>query len=406
MRKMKDSGVPWIGEIPEEWETCRFKVYAEICNGADSKDVIDENGIYPLIGSGGQFGTCKQAIYENCSILLGRKGTIDSPIYMETPFWVVDTMFFTKLREEKLSKYFYYLCCSIPFDYYKSGSAVPSMTATDLKSIYFPYPSIIESKNISTAIDIKCSQIDSIINLINQSIDKLKQYKQSIITEAVTKGLDPDVEMKDSGVEWIGAIPNDWRILPLRRVVDSIETGNTPKGADEKFFSDVGLSWFTPEDFNSFPLINSSSKKLSQLGIQYVKIFRPNSVLIIGIGATMGKVALSLDKSSGNQQINAILCSNQLLPLFLVFFLYSINDYLFKCGKFTTLPILNQTETKNIIIVVPPINEQNKIIIYLNKKCSQIDSLISEKEKLLEKLNAYKKSLIYECVTGKREIPA
>ena len=280
------------------------------------------------------------------------------------------------------------------------------MTQRDLNEIIFPSPTLSEQQHIADYLDAKCAEIDHSMELVRQGIDKLKEYKKSVITEAVTKGLDPDVPMKASGVPWIGEIPVPWKCVPLKRLVTNVKTGSTPKGAEEKYYAENGIKWFTPADFTTFPFLKDSVKKLSDLGKKEVKIFPKVSILLIGIGATMGKVALSRCQCSANQQINCIQCRNDLLPLFLTFYLSTISDYLFKCGKFTTLPILNQEETKNIYIPCPFVPEQRRIASYLEAKCAEIDTLISQKQTLLDKLVEYKKSLIFECVTGKREVAA
>ena len=220
MREMKDSGVEWIGEIPKNWKICRLKDYAHICNGRDYSEVLDENGDYPVIGSGGQFAKACEPLYQKESVLLGRKGTIDKPLFVDYPFWTVDTMYYTEIKENVSAKYFYYLCTQIEFDFYQYGSAVPSMTQRDLYNVNFPYPTLDEQRRIANYLDRKCSQIDTIIAQQQEVIEKLKAYKLSVITEAVTKGQNPDVPMKDSGVEWIGEIPDFWNVVPLKTCSD------------------------------------------------------------------------------------------------------------------------------------------------------------------------------------------
>jgi len=146
MREMKDSGVEWIGEMPQEWKMCRLKNYAYIMNGADYKDIQDDNGNYPVIGSGGEFDRATKYLYDGESVLLGRKGTIDKPRYINGTFWTVDTMYYTKIKYIGIAKYLYYLCTQIQFDYYQYGSAVPSMTQRDLNSVCFPLPEIVEQR--------------------------------------------------------------------------------------------------------------------------------------------------------------------------------------------------------------------------------------------------------------------
>lgn len=218
MREMKDSGVEWIGEIPQEWKMCRLKNYAYIMNGADYKDIQDDNGNYPVIGSGGEFDRATKYLYDGESVLLGRKGTIDKPRYINGTFWTVDTMYYTKIKDIGIAKYLYYLCTQIQFDYYQYGSAVPSMTQRDLNSVCFPLPKIVEQENIVHYLDSKCSKIDEIIGKQQAIIEKLKEYKLSIITEAVTSGINPDVEMKDSGSVWFGSIPINWQMKRLKYV--------------------------------------------------------------------------------------------------------------------------------------------------------------------------------------------
>ena len=165
MREMKDSGIEWIGEIPGNWKICRLKDYAHICNGRNYSEVLDENGDYPVIGSGGQFAKACEPLYQKESVLLGRKGTIDKPLFVDCPFWTVDTMYYTEIKENVSAKYFYYLCTQIEFDFYQYGSAVPSMTQRDLYNVNFPYPTLDKQRRIADYLDRKCSQIDAINRL-------------------------------------------------------------------------------------------------------------------------------------------------------------------------------------------------------------------------------------------------
>ena len=183
---MKDSGIEWIGDIPEHWKLCRLKNYAIIQNGQDQKNVFDKNGKYSVIGSGGVFSHANDFLYDKPSVLLGRKGTIDKPLYIEGKFWVVDTMYYTIIKDNVYPKFFYYLCSIIPYNYYQYGSAVPSMTQRDLNSVQFPYVLYEEQKQIADYLDKKCSKIDENISKRQALIEKLNEYKKSLIYEVVT----------------------------------------------------------------------------------------------------------------------------------------------------------------------------------------------------------------------------
>ena len=204
---------------------------------------------------------------------------------------------------------------------------------------------------------------------------------------------------KDSGVSWIGEIPEGWKCTQIRRYLSCVCTGATPPGAAEKYYSNIGTPWFTPGDFKDFNVLKDSSKYLSEEGNDIMKKYPANTILMIGIGGTMGKVALSPMECSFNQQINALLTKGEIDNKFVVYYLKIERDIIFNTAKFTTLPILNQSETKRIPIVVPSLSEQHAVVSYLDKKTAQIDRFISEAEREIEKLNELKQAQIAHLVT-------
>ena len=215
--------------LPTNWAMKRFKYCAQICNGGEYSDIEVEEGGYPVIGSGGEFARASKFSYYGKSVLLGRKGTVDKPLFVDGAFWCVDTMFYTKINDFMYEKYLYYCALCFPFDYYVTSTALPSMTQRDLGSQEITVPPRKEQQAIADFLDKECAQIDSITADLEKQIELLQQYKKSLITETVTKGLDKSVPMKDSGVEWIGEIPEQWR---LKRLKDKakLKTGTTPPG--------------------------------------------------------------------------------------------------------------------------------------------------------------------------------
>ncbi|MDB9445095.1 restriction endonuclease subunit S [Anabaena sp. CS-542/02] len=187
---IKDSGVQWLGNIPEHWEVKRLKHFAKICNGRDHKDVWDDNGKYPIIGSGGIFGSSNQFLHNKPSVLLGRKGTIDKPQFIDVPFWTVDTAYYTDIFDTTDSRFFYYLCLTIDFDLYKYGSAVPSMTQEKLSQIIFTNPPLEEQKAIAQYLDQKTAEIEQQKTKIQSTIEILQEYRTALITKAVTGKID------------------------------------------------------------------------------------------------------------------------------------------------------------------------------------------------------------------------
>lgn len=209
----KDSGVEWLGQVPEHWAIAQLKRLVSINNGSDHKAIESDNG-FPVYGSGGRFAYATNYIYDGESVLLGRKGTIDKPVYVNEKFWTVDTMYWTEIKSNAHGKFCYYVATTIPFDYYATNTALPSMTQTDLGSHIIAFPDRIEQVAIATTLDRETTRIDALIQKKSRFIELLKEKRQALITHAVTKGLDPDVTMKDSGIEWIGQVPEHWEVVP------------------------------------------------------------------------------------------------------------------------------------------------------------------------------------------------
>ena len=204
---------------------------------------------------------------------------------------------------------------------------------------------------------------------------------------------------KDSGVNWIGEIPEYWGCVQLRRVSKAILTGGTPKQVSEEHFAENGLCWFTPSDFGEEYYLSDSEKHLSYKGETQVKVFPPNCILMICIGGTMGKVALATIECSSNQQINAIITNDFINERYLLFYLKSLRHDIFKTTKYTTLPILNQLGTKEIPTILPPLPEQRHIVTYLDAKVTLIDRYISKREEEIARLKEWKQALISKAVT-------
>lgn len=401
MREMKDSGVEWIGEIPQEWKMCRLKNYAYIMNGADYKDIQDDNGNYPVIGSGGEFDRATKYLYDGESVLLGRKGTIDKPRYINGTFWTVDTMYYTKIKDIGIAKYLYYLCTQIQFDYYQYGSAVPSMTQRDLNSVCFPLPEIVEQENIVHYLDIKCSKIDEIIEKQQAIIEKLKEYKLSIITEAVTSGINPDVEMKDSGSVWFGSIPTNWEMKRLKYVFHIQKDIAGEEGHTVLSITQKGI---IPKDFSN----NEGQFANSYANYQLV---HKGDFAMNHMDLLTGWVDISKYEgvTSPDYRVFVLNDKNGMCPEYYLYMMqmcysarifYGLGQGVSGMGRWR----LQADKFLNFHIPIPPYDEQKIIADYITDKVNHIEVEIDKRNKLVEKYQEYKKSLIYEVVTGKKEV--
>lgn len=392
--KYKDSGVAWIGEIPYHWDVVSLKRSLRIKNGCDYKTIQVDEGGYPVIGSGGEFARASKYLYDGEVVLLGRKGTIDKPLYYEGQFWVVDTMFYGIPLNNCFGKYLYFQSRTIPFNRYSTNTALPSMTQTDLNSHSICLPTFAEQQCIASYLDKKCADIDKVIATQQRRIELLQELKQSTITHAVTHGLNPNVKMKDSGVEWIGEVPEHWELIPFKYISDII-MGQSPSGDDIK---SEGKQLFMQgnADFSSlYPqpsLYCDKCKKFSRVGD-----------VLMSVRAPVGELNIS-DRVYGIGRGLCSIKSKEISQRYLWYLLIkSKSDFsCFTTGS--TFDAISIQILKSFISIIPSFSEQQAITTYLDKKCAELDASISKAQKEIDLLQEYKQALITEVVTGKRKV--
>ena len=406
----KDSGVEWIGKIPEHWDVKKLKFISKICNGQDQKAVIDDNGIYPIYGSGGIFGKAKSFLFDQPSVLLGRKGTIDKPQYVVEPFWTVDTSYYTKIKDGFSTRLFYYLCTTINFELYKYGSAIPSMTQGHLNEIKFSIPNTLDEQTaIANYLDRKTTQIDTLITKKEQFISLLQEERTAVINQAVTKGLDPKVKMKDSGIEWLGEIPEHWKLMRVGSLSQCI-TGFAFKSDNFSFENGIKIVRGDNVTENSLRwgdktrYWNEYSEVLDRFQLQ------KNDIVIGMDGSKVGKNYAYVEEKDLPlllvQRVARIRSNSELIAKWIHF---NIGTYNFKyyINLSKTDPAIPHITLKNITsypICIPDINELNLIIEKLNSKLEKLDETLKKSKQEIELLKEYKTALISEVVTGKVDV--
>lgn len=405
MRAMKDSGIEWIGEIPQEWNTIRAKYVTTITNGSDPKT----EGNTPVYGSGsGCFKTCGE-YKEGPTVLLGRKGTVDIPQYITGNYWNVDTAFDVKTAEEQLDLEFYYFAATcFDYKYYTATTTLPSMTQTNYGNMYIPFPPVDVQRCVVAGIKEKLVGIDALIAAKEKTNALLKERRQSIIYEAVTKGLNPDAPMKDSGIEWIGEIPDNWGIAALKRVATP-STGMTPSKANSQYW-EGDIPWFSSKDIKADYLFDSedhiSQQAVDECGLT---VHDENSVVFCarsGILRHTFPVSVLKCKGTINQDLRVLTTSETIDPEFLMYYLRGMNNTIVtlyqKVGA--TVESIEMEWLLYLPVVLPPMEEQKEIVEYIVARCNEIDSQIAANEVSVQKLKEYRQSIIYEAVTGKIEI--
>lgn len=411
----KESGVKWLGEIPSHWELRKMKyTFSE----RSQKGFPQE----PLLASTQTHGVILKSQYENRTVEAIK--SLETLKLVEIGDFVISLRSFQGGLEYAYNRgiispaYTILTPTHIKADYFKYLSksdifiSLLKSTVTGiregqnidynkLKDNLLPIPSEKEQISIGSYLDSATSEIDKAIAMQQKMIDLLNERKQIIIQNAVTKGLDENVEMKESGVEWIGRIPKHWEVLKLKRCA-IIKTGTTPPTSNLKYFENGDIPWFTPGDLNEMNL-HLSSKTITKKAIDdnVGRLFPAKSIYFVGIGATVGKVASCDFEASSNQQINAIMCNDRLDYKFATYCLLMEQKIIRETSNFVTLPILNQSSTGLIDIVLPPKSEQQQIVTYLDGEMQRFDSAITNCQRQITLLQERKQIIINEVVTGK-----
>ena len=434
MREMKDNGIPWIGKYPPNWTVGRVKNiinvltdytangsfgnlaknvtyldkgFARLIRLTDLRENLQNNGVYvnqkayQYLAKSKLFG--KEILIANVGAYAGLICEMPIP---NMPATLGPNMYLIRTNSKMISHYFFYLGnTKLVQEQLKQraiSSAQPKLNKDDVKTVHILIPPVEEQCRIADFLDSKCARIDSIRKNVEAEIEALKQYKQSVITEAVTKGLDKDVEMKDSGIPWIGKIPKHWKIHPVYFYFNARKHRNS-LGKEKNLLSlsygkiiekDINqIGGLLPESFNTYNIVESGDIIIRPTDLQNDK-----RSLRTGLVKEHGIIT------------SAYIDLMSIRPVNTVYYHYLLHTYdvmkvFYNMGNGVRQG-LNFSEFSHLMLFEPTVKEQQQIADYLDSKCSKIDSIIQKKQEVLQDLDTYKKSLIYEYVTGKKEVPA
>lgn len=370
-RETKKVLMDFADSIPREWECSRLKYHCKITNGSDP----ETEGNIPVYGSGSEIVKYCGEFKNGPAILIGRKGTLDKPKLVEGKYWNVDTAMDLHPYAHMSPKYLYYVISCFTIDKYSTCTAKPSMTQGDYYNILIPVPSSLEQKNIATFLDSKCEAIDQAIQKQKDIVNKLMEYKQSTITQAVTKGLNPNVEMKEVSMDFTNSIPQNWECSRLKYHC------KITNGAD-------------PKTEGNIPVYGSGSEI-----VKYCGEFKNGPAILIGRKGTLDKPKLVEGKYWNVDTAMDLHPYSHMNPKYLYYVIscFTIDKY----STCTAKPSMTQGDYYNILVPVPSVLEQNEIVEYIDSKCDSIDESIERSNKIIQKLEEYKKALIYNAVTGK-----
>ena len=415
MREMKDSGLPWLGLVPASWKYIKLKSYYAFEKGKNAQkytvDYVGQNeGIYPVYSgqteNEGIMGLIDTFDYDvdEClfSTTVGAK--VMTPRVLSGRFSLSQNCLIMKQIKPCNNHYMYYYLHPL-FDYEKGSIPSymqPSLRVDDLKKYGFYIPQLSEQEIIADFIDTKCSEIDALTEDIQSEIDTLEAYKRSIITEAVTKGLDKNVEMKDAGIEWVGEIPSNWEVHPVYCYFSERKNKNYALQEQNLLSLSYGkiirkdidtVGGLLPASFNTYNVVEEGDIIIRPTDLQNDKrSLRTGLVKEKGI-ITSAYIDLAPKRGVNSAYFHYLLHS------------FDIQKVFYNMGNGVRQG-LNYSEFSKLMVFAPSSTEQKAIVEYLNTKCTEIDEIISQKKKQLEVLTDYKKSLSYEYITGKKEVPA
>lgn len=408
MREMKDSGIEWIADIPEHWSVSKIGgLYSLRVTKVSDRDYpplsVTNKGILPQLETAAKTNAhddrklvCKGDFAINSRS--DRRGSCGISSYTGSVS-LINTIL--RPMTEMHPQYYDWLFHTIQFgdEFYKWGHGIVDDLWTtgwqDMKKISIPTPPITEQAVIADFLDEQCAEIDTLVTDIQSQIEALEEYKRSVITEAVTKGLDPDVEMRNSGVQWIGEIPTHWTLIRIGSLY----------GLRTQKVSDIDYPPLSVTKMGVLPQLDTVAKTNAH---DDRKLIVKGDFVINSRSDRRGSCGIS-DYTGSVSLINTVLFPiTEMNPRYYNWYFHTVGfaDEFYRWGHgiVDDLWTTGWQDMKNILISVPPLDEQQRIADYLDSKCAEIDNIITEKKQQIETIEEYKKSLIFEYVTGKKEV--
>jgi type I restriction enzyme S subunit len=426
----KESGIEWIGAIPEHWESTRLKFVGESIIGIiySPDDVVNQGeGILVLRSSNIQYGKLafedcvfvdkevneKHLTKEGDILLCARNGSahlVGKAAYIDKENEGVTFGAFMSIVRSELDKYLFYFFNSQIFKAQTglfSTSTINQLTSDTLNNMFISFPKKeIEQSAIAHYLDRKTAEIDELIADKKRLLDLYEEEKTAIINQAVTKGINPNVTMKDSGIEWLGEIPEHWESVSLKWV-SKIYSGGTPSKNNEDFWQNGTIPWLNSGTVNQF-FITEPSEYITEdaLNNSSAKWIPANSIVIAlaGQGKTKGMAAQVMFECTCNQSMGVIVPNNKVESRFLLYYLTRNYQNIRNLGGGDKRDGINLEMVGGIPLPILPLSEQREIVSHIENHFKILEAKKSKTEKLIELLTEYRTALISEVVTGKIKV--
>ncbi len=404
-REMKDSGVAWIGEIPADWGVLPLK---RLCSMQAGKNLISEqiklSGKYPVYGGNGLRGYFDEFNTDGEYLLVGRQGALCGNVHrVAGRFWATEHAVVTSTSPLAKADFLYYLLTAMDLNQYASDvAAQPGLSVNSILNVKTCSTSFVQQNRIAAFLDKKCAEIDAVLAKTRTSIEEYKKLKQAIITQAVTKGVRGDRPMKESGIEWVGRIPADWDVRRIKTLFSLRDERNTLPLAEVNL-----ISLYTDKGVVQHADLEKTTGNKASNADGYKKVYQ-NDIIVNIILCWMGAIGRSDFDGVTSPAYDVYIPTDEVESRFYHYYFrttgFSGDCYKRGRGIMAMRWRTYSDQFRDIPVVFPPIREQQTVVKYLDRMCTQVDALIAKKEKVVSELETYKKSLIYEYVTGKKEV--
>jgi len=380
----KPSGIPWLGDVPEHWEIRRLKTLARFGYGDSLAADNRAAGPYPVYGSNGIVGEHDRANTKAPCLIIGRKGSFGKVAFSATPSFAIDTTYFidSQLSSNDL-RWLYYCLQWLRLDSFSKDSAVPGLSREDAYNNVLPFCPTDEQRAIATFLDRETARIDALIEKKQRQIELLQEKRSALISLAVTKGLDPNAKMKESGIEWLGEVPAHWKAVSLRRYL-RVSSGDMISVND---FCEEGYPVFGGNGFRGYSdRWNTES----------------DTIIIGRYGALCGNVRVTEERIWATEHAFRVIPLTTFYPKFLAAVIETLD--LNRLSARTAQPGLNSEMVRNNVVGIPPISEQKAIADFVAAETTRSDGLVSKIEGSITALREFRTALISAAVTGKIDV--
>ena len=419
----KDSGVEWIGKIPSHWDLLKGKYSTKVVSGfpfnSDLFTYDEDDSYLPLIRIRditnlttevrykGKYP--EESVVNNGDVLIGMDGDFNISLWKGEK-GLLNQRVCRLVETDRLDKKYAYYMLGFPLKCINDvtySTTVKHLSTYDILDSILPVPPINEQKEIANYLDKKCGEIDKAIATQEKRVELLKELRQNIITQAVTRGINPNAPLKDSGVEWIGEVPEHWKVMKIKHLAYT-NSGSTPKNIKGKGSDDATIVWVRTTDLNDNMVMDSSEyltkDEYESASCPWLPQYTVLVAMYGGVG-TIGKYGILGIESTVNQALCSLNYKKEMNQFFLFYCISAIRRYWMKFAASSRKdPNISQEIIRNVELPVPPLSEQQEIVSYIESQTARLDKSIEKAEHQIELLQELKQSIITEVVTGKRKV--